>query len=109
VIKRVTVVQALSGLDRAETLRHWREVHAPLVLRVPGVRRYVQNHCVEDARGGEPPFLGVGEVWFESREGAERAQRTPEWQAVLSDAAGFMDMERVTAGWAEEHEFLPCA
>jgi hypothetical protein len=32
------------------------------------------------------------------------ATATPEWRAVLDDAATFMDMERVTAGWVEEHE-----
>jgi uncharacterized protein (TIGR02118 family) len=71
------------------------------------LRRYVQNHCVERLPGSEEaPFLGVGEVWFDSPEAAETAIATPEWHAVLDDAATFMDMERVTAGWAEEHELV---
>lgn len=32
------------------------------------------------------------------------ATATPAWQAVLDDAATFMDMEKVTAGWVEEYE-----
>jgi hypothetical protein len=31
------------------------------------------------------------------------ATATPAWQAVLDDAATFMDMEKVT-GWVEEYE-----
>jgi uncharacterized protein (TIGR02118 family) len=104
VIKRITVVHARHGIDRSEALRYWKEFHAPLVARVPGLRRYVQNHCVEGLPGSdEAPFLGVGEVWFDSQEAAETAIATPEWHAVLDDAATFMDMDRVTAGWAEEH------
>ena len=70
-IKRVTVVHPRSGTDRAEVLRYWKDVHGPLIAKVPGVKRYVQNHCIESAQGhAEPPFLGIGEVWFESREEA---------------------------------------
>ena len=106
-IKRVTVVQARSGADRADVLRYWKEVHGPLIAEVPGVKRYVQNHCIESAQGhAEPPFLGIGEVWFESREEANRTLATPEWNTAMADAATFMDMDRVVTGWAEEHQIV---
>jgi uncharacterized protein (TIGR02118 family) len=106
-IKRVTVVHARSDTDRAEVLRYWKDVHGPLITKVPGVKRYVQNHCIESAQGhAEPPFLGIGEVWFESRDEADRTQAMPEWKAAMADAATFMDMDRVVAGWAEEHQIL---
>jgi uncharacterized protein (TIGR02118 family) len=105
VIKRITVVHARPEIERGEAGRYWKEVHGPLVARVPGLRRYVQNHCVDGVLGtNEPPFLGVGEVWFDSEEDAEVATASPEWRAVLDDAATFMDMARVAAGWAQEHE-----
>ena len=47
-------------------------------------------------------FPRVDEVGFESREEAERT----EWKAAMADAATFMDMERIEAGWAEEHQIL---
>jgi uncharacterized protein (TIGR02118 family) len=106
-IKRVTVVHARSDTDRAEVLRYCKDVHGPLITKVPGVKRYVQNHCIESAQGqAEPPFLGIGEVWFESRDEADRTQAMPEWKAAMADAATFMDMDRVVAGWAEEHQIL---
>lgn len=104
-IKRITVVHTRPEIDRGEAGRYWREVHGPLVARVPRLRRYVQNHCIVGVLGtADPPFLGVGEVWFDSEADAEAATASPEWRAVLDDAATFMDMARVTAGWAEEHE-----
>ncbi len=106
-IKRVTVAHARPNMDRAEVLRYWKEVHGPLIAKVPGVKRYVQNHCTESAQArAEPPFLGVGEVWFDSREEAERTVATPEWKAAMADAATFMDMDRVEAGWAEEYQIV---
>lgn len=106
-IKRVTIVHARPGMDRAEALRYWKDVHGPLIVKVPGVQRYVQNHCTESAQGrAEPPFLGIGEVWFASREDADRTAATPEWKAAMADAATFMDMDRVVAGWAEEHQIV---
>ena len=75
--------------------------------KVPGVKHYVQNHCLESAQGhAEPAFLGVGEVWFESRGEADRTLATPEWKVAMADAATFMDMDRVVAGWAEEHQIV---
>jgi len=106
-IKRVTVVHARSDIDRGEMLRYWKDVHGPLIAKVPGVKRYVQNHCIQSAQGhAEPPFLGIGEVWFKSREEADKTQVTPEWKAAMADAATFMEMDRVVAGWAEEHQIL---
>ncbi len=65
------------------------------------------NHCTEGAQGHpEPPFLGVGEVWFASRKEADQTAATPEWKAAMVDAATFMDLDRVVAGWAEEHQIV---
>jgi uncharacterized protein (TIGR02118 family) len=72
-----------------------------------GLPRYVQNHCIEGRLGTkEPPFLGMGEVWFDREAEAQQALATPEWRAMLEDAATFMDMNSVTAGWPEEHQLV---
>ena len=52
------VLNEKPGMDLGEALRYWRETHGPMVGKVPGVRRYVQQHAV-GASEGEPPFLGV--------------------------------------------------
>jgi uncharacterized protein (TIGR02118 family) len=93
-------------MSREEALRYWREDHAQLLQKVPGVRRYVQNHCLPGPDGAEPPYAGLGEVWFEGLGAAQAAIQTAEWQAVIADAATFMDMERISAAWADEHIVL---
>jgi len=107
VIKRLTMWHALEGVLREEALRHWRSEHADLVREVPGLRRYVQDHCVDSPEGGGLPYTGLGEVWFDSFEAAAEATATPEWAAVIADADTFMDLNRVVAAWAEEHEIIP--
>lgn len=53
----VTFVLYEGGMDRAQALRYWRETHGPIVAKVPGVQRYVQQHAV-GAPDGEPRSSG---------------------------------------------------
>jgi len=102
-IKRMTQWSPREGMSREEALRYWREEHAPLLERVPGVTRYVQNLCIPGPDGAEPPYAGLGEVWFESLPAVHTAMESAEWHAVIADAATFMDTERISAAWADEH------
>ena len=61
-VKVLVVLQKKEGMTRAEFRRYWRDVHGPIGARMPGVRRYVQNHVLADGA----PFDGVAEMWFES-------------------------------------------
>ncbi len=105
-IKRLTMWHAKAGVARGEALSHWRTKHADLVRNVPGIRRYVQDHCVDSPEGGGIPYTGLGEVWFDSFETAASATQTSEWATVIADAGTFMDLTSVVAAWAEEHEII---
>jgi uncharacterized protein (TIGR02118 family) len=100
VIVRMTQWQPRPGLAREEALRAW-ERHADLVERVPGLRRYVQNHAVAPPDGSDSPFAGLGEAWFDDAESARSALESPEWAAVIEDAKTFVDFNSVVATWAE--------
>src|SRR2546425_767699 len=107
-IKLVVVAQPRPGMDRIEAGRYWTEVHADFTAKVPGVRRYTLNLCgeglaMEGVGTGEPPFLGIAEVWFENREDADQALASPEMATALADAANCLDMEHLAVGWCEEH------
>ena len=109
-VKRLTSWHVRQGVARDDALAHWRGPHAELVRAVPGLRRYVQNHPIDGPAGdarAPAPYAGLGEVWFDDLEAARAAMATAEWDAVIADAAGFMDMTRVTAAWAVEHVFEP--
>jgi uncharacterized protein (TIGR02118 family) len=103
-IKRFTQWRPRRGLSRDEALRYWREEHARLVAKVPGVERYVQNYCLVGPDGQEPAYAGLGELWFADFPAAAAALATPEWTAVIDDASTFMDLDAVSATWAEEKE-----
>lgn len=105
-IKRLTTWHERPGVSREEALRYWRKDHAELVRQVPGIRRYVQHHCVDSPEGESVPYAGLGEVWFDSFEAAHAATASSEWSAVITDAGTFMDFDRLVAAWAEEHEII---
>ena len=47
-IKSVSLLTRKPGMTHAQFVRHWVDVHAPLARGVPGLRRYVQSHIVEE-------------------------------------------------------------
>lgn len=94
-IKRVSLLTRKAGLTREQFARHWLEVHAPLAHAVPGLRRYVQSHIVEEYRRPDiattPIELdGIAELWFEDRATMARALASPELAALHADGALFI-------------------
>ncbi len=43
-IKTIGLLARKDGWTHEQFMKHWVEIHAPLALAVPGLRRYVQNH-----------------------------------------------------------------
>lgn len=75
-VKFVAMVRRKEGLDFAEFARLWREEHAPLVLAMPGVRRYEQNLAHQGATR-DWPYDGVAEVWFDDKPALNAAFASP--------------------------------
>lgn len=73
-----------------EFSRHWRDLHRPIAMRIPGLREYTENHGPERAR---LPY-GVAELYFDSPEAFHAALATPEGQAALADLGNFVGRER---------------
>jgi uncharacterized protein (TIGR02118 family) len=85
-VKAVFIVARMPGLSLEEFSQHWYEVHGPLAAKLPGVRRYVQNHAVPEAyRMGRMSHDGWVEMWFDDLAAIERLAGTPEAQAVAED------------------------
>ena len=99
--KLVFVLQLRKDMSREEALRYWREVHGPIASKVPGLRKYVQNHATA-APEGDLQFDGIAELWFDSPEAFQAATVSPEWQATIADAASFADMEKTPAAFVDE-------
>jgi uncharacterized protein (TIGR02118 family) len=92
----------------AQFQKYWREMHGPLVAKhatTLNILRYVQVHTLEDpvnqqlpgARGAmEPPYDGVAELWWTSRETLVSTFTSAAGQAaareLLEDEAKFIDL-----------------
>jgi uncharacterized protein (TIGR02118 family) len=87
-VKAIFILSRIPGLTLAEFFEHWFEVHGPLAARLPGLRRYVQNHAIPEAyafRG--MTHDGWAELWFDDLASLQAAFKSPEAKAVREDSA----------------------
>lgn len=94
-IRSVSLLTRKEGMTYKEFLQHWVEVHAPLAHAVPGLKRYVQLHIVEERRRPDIPALdveidGIAELWYNDRDAMMRALASPEAKTLMADGASFI-------------------
>jgi uncharacterized protein (TIGR02118 family) len=93
----------------AEDFRHhWRDHHGALASRLPGLRRYEQNHVIDQAQRGisyerGPEQLdGFSMLWFDSDEAMRAAMDTDAGRALVADENHFIgDLRIVTIDQVE--------
>lgn len=86
--------------DETAFLDHYRQVHTPLVRKVPGLQRLVVNR-VEGSPMGETDLFLIAELHFADRAGFDAAMRSEENRACGKDLMNFAK-GRVTILLAEE-------
>lgn len=91
-----------AGWSRERFRRHLREVHAPLAIVIPQLRRYVQKLAEPDEPDGEAPWDAMIEYWFDDRAAFEAAWRSAQGQRAAADNPGCMDMAGTSAAIVEE-------
>ena len=94
-IKSISLLTRKDGWTHEQFVHHWLHVHAPLAHAVPGLRRYVQSHIVEERRRPDIPSTdvdvdGIAELWYDDREGMARAHASPQAKALFDDGALFI-------------------
>ena len=94
-IKTIGLLTRKPGWTHEQFVKHWVEIHAPLAHKVPGLRRYVQNHISgertrADIEATNVEIDGVAELWFDDPAALETASRTPEMKALHADGALFI-------------------
>jgi uncharacterized protein (TIGR02118 family) len=104
VTKVVYVTFKKAGMGREEFRRYWKDTHAPVAKKMPGLRGYVQNHALADAEGNEPPYDGFEELYFGSQEAMEVAIASSEGQATINDLPNFCDTAKTLGIAVEEVE-----
>jgi uncharacterized protein (TIGR02118 family) len=94
-IKSLSLLTRRPELSHAQFVRHWLDIHAPLAHAVPGVRRYVQNHILEERHRADIATTdvavdGIAELWFDDRAAMDRANASPEAKRLHDDGALFI-------------------
>ena len=106
-IKGVSLIKRKPGLTLAEFRRYWLEVHGPMALKLPGLRRYIQCHTVDDAYMiAEPRWDGAAHLYFDDSASAARAFESEEFTRNTGpDGQKFI--AKVSRLWVQEHPVLP--
>ena len=92
-----------ADLDPGAFERYSRDVHIPIVARVPGLRRYTVNHALPGQAAPGHPCDAVAELWFDSPDAFQAAIGSPEGGAALADQANYLDLGRTHALVVDEH------
>ena len=95
------------GMSDEEFHRYWKEVHAPIAAKIPGIRRYVQHHTAYPnllESMGVPSYDGAAEIWVDDFASLERVVSTPEIARAFEDHPNFLaDNTRCALFITEEH------
>ncbi|HKV53267.1 MAG TPA: EthD family reductase [Candidatus Binataceae bacterium] len=107
-VKGVWQLRRKPGMSLDEFRRYWIEVHGALGLKLPGLRRYVQSHLIDDAYiYAEPGHDGVAQLWFDSIEALHAAFDSPAGKALSADGANFIEPSALRYFVAQEHLVIP--
>ncbi len=109
-IKVLSLLTRKPGLTHEQFVRHWRDIHGPLALGVPGVRRYVQAHITgtrgrTDIQEAEVEIDGIAELWYDDEAALAASAAMPEAQRLYADGALFIG--RIKTYVIEELEIIP--
>ncbi|HEX2939951.1 MAG TPA: EthD family reductase [Rhodopila sp.] len=109
-IKVVGLLTRKAHLTHEEFVRHWYDIHGPLALSVPGIRRYVQSHITGTLTRPDIPETqvdidGIAELWYDDRASFEKAAATPEMKRLTDDGALFIG--KIKTFVIEERTIIP--
>ena len=93
-IAAISMMQRKPGLSLAQFRKHWLDPHGVLTAGLPGLRFYIQSHCVEgrgtNALARELAIDGFPELWFESYEARKIAYTSPRIAECNVDSESFV-------------------
>ena len=103
-IKGVWQLKRMPGMSLDEFRKYWIEVHGAMGRDLPGVRRYVQSHLIDDAYlYATPAYDGVAQLWFDNPAAMHAAFDSPAGKAMAADGEKFLDMKFTRNFVAREH------
>jgi uncharacterized protein (TIGR02118 family) len=102
VVKFLVVLYRRPDLPREQFQERLRGEHGALAARLPGLRRYVQNHLEPDPNRKHPGWDAVIELYWDDGPSMEAAWASPEGKLATDHLAELADLSRST--WAVVRE-----
>ena len=99
-VRFLAILHKRADVSPEEFVRYWKEVHAPIVMKMPGIRRFRENIVRSCRVPGIEPFA-IGELWFDSEEAGLAALKSEEGKKALASGGNIINQER-NAGIAVE-------
>jgi hypothetical protein len=101
-IRLTAMLRRHPALSADEFQAHWRDVHAPLILSVPGIERWVVRYeqhtrasLPEDAWTGTDDVDGITLQWFRSYDDFLAMIGDPAYREIVGpDEKHLVDLER---------------
>jgi uncharacterized protein (TIGR02118 family) len=95
VIKSLSLLTRKSQMSKEEFRRVWVGEHAPLVLAVPQVRKYILSFVLDEPNRPDVPTQAmnvdaVAELWYDDMAALKAAAASPEMKAVLANGALYL-------------------
>ena len=93
-VKTVALLSRAPGMSFQQFDDYWRNVHAPLAAKLPGVTKYTQRHVIPSTPGGEPEnefgIDGLAVLEYENAAAVESAWASEAGIAALADVPNFL-------------------
>jgi uncharacterized protein (TIGR02118 family) len=101
-IKFVVVLYRRPDLAAEAFHANLRNEHGVMAERLPGLRRYIQNHVVNDPTRKHPGWDAVVELYWDDRASMEAAWRSAEGRQATDHLVEFVDLSRSSWSVVEE-------
>ena len=101
-LKFMVVLYRRPDLTPEDFRRHLEQVHGPLAMNLPGLRKYTQDHVCRDSRRNHPGWDAIVELYFDDGEAMEAAWASPQGAASDADLPLFADLIHTTWSVVEE-------
>jgi uncharacterized protein (TIGR02118 family) len=103
-IVRMGLLQKRAEISSQDFRSHWRDRHGSIAAKLPGLRRYHQNHVVDRQQRGITyardglDFDGFSELWFDDLPSMQAALASEQVEKLAEDEKSFIgEIKFITA------------
>lgn len=101
-VKFIVVLFRRPDVSLEDFRANLRTIHGPMAERIPGLRRYIQNHVAADSTRAHPGWDAIIELYWDDRPSMEAAWRSPEGEAATRHLQEFADLTKSTWSIVDE-------